>query len=266
MIKSRAITGKLALYSILTTGAAISLHTAIGLPLAAAMSTSNIMEVDPEYPGTAVARLKSVHARVGNLSSSPGALSGDWGTEVRPKLLWAGGLRDISSAQPGYGYTGHSFNDWNHCDLTTMTDGQANNLNDGADGRQRVEGIAVNNNLGPGIRIASIPELGPGGSWSTCMMGCDVDPPSDVAHMQFRSRIAFKLVWVPPKFTDFVLVDDDGNLLARGSPTGRLPSFQQRQRNYMAVGASKYSVAANAVAKEMQTQHPSESTDMKVEM
>jgi hypothetical protein len=48
---------------------------------------------------------------------------------------------------------------------------------------------------GEGIRIASLPELGPGGSWTTCMLGCHHDPPRDVAHVQFRSRVAFKLVW-----------------------------------------------------------------------
>jgi hypothetical protein len=29
------------------------------------------------------------------------------------------------------GYTGHSFNDFNHVDLTTMRDGSSNNTNDG---------------------------------------------------------------------------------------------------------------------------------------
>lgn len=63
-------------------------------------------------------------------------------------------------------------------------------------------GIHRSNQLGPGIQIASLPELGPGGSWSTCMMGCNSDPPRDVAHLQFQSRIAFKLVWyvVPANF------------------------------------------------------------------
>jgi len=48
-------------------------------------------------------------------------------------------------------------------------------------------------------QVASDPSLGPGGSWSTCMQGCNKEPPADVAHIQFRSRIAFKLVralWV----------------------------------------------------------------------
>ena len=33
------------------------------------------------------------------------------------------------------------------------------------------------NLLGPGIREASLPELGEGGSWSTCTNGCASDPP-----------------------------------------------------------------------------------------
>ena len=77
----------------------------------------------------------------------------------------------------------------------------------------QVNGIHYSNKLGPGIEIASLPELGPGGSWSTCMLGCNANPPQDVAHLQFRSRIAFKLVWSPPDFSTFVLVDDDGVLL-----------------------------------------------------
>jgi hypothetical protein len=116
-------------------------------------------------------------------------LSGDW-AEVRRKLLWAGGLKDLPNARPGQGYTGHSFNDFNHCDLTTMLGEVAHNNNEG-----RVPGIAYNNQLGPGIQLASLEELGPGGSWSTCMMGCNREPPQDVAHVQFKSRIAFKLVW-----------------------------------------------------------------------
>lgn len=39
-----------------------------------------------------------------------------------------------------------------------------------------------------------------GGSWSTCMIGANKSPPQDVAHLQFKSRVAFKLVWSPPTF------------------------------------------------------------------
>jgi len=198
-------------------------------------------EIDPVYPGTAVKRMIAVHERVKSLSSEQ--LNGEW-ESVRRNLLWAGGLKDLPNAAPGMGYTGHSFNDFNHCDLTTMLGHVSDSENEG-----RVQGIAQRNPLGNGIRIASIEELGPGGSWSTCLMGCNRDPPHDVAHIQFQSRIAFKLVWAPPTFTTFVLVDDDGNLLAKGTPSsGRLPHISERQRNYAAVQGGKYATAADQIS------------------
>lgn len=199
------------------------------------------LEVDPEYPGTAVQRLKSVHERVASLTMDD--LNGSW-EDVRRKLLWSGGLKDLPNAIPGEGYTGHSFNDYNHVDLTTMNDEVSNNKNDG-----QISEIAVGNFLGNGIRTASIPELGPGGSWSTCSNGCHVDPPQDVAHVQFRSRIAFKLVWVPNNnFDSFVLVDDDGKELGRGKPTGQLPPLNHRKMNYKIVSGSKYGKVAAEIA------------------
>lgn len=196
------------------------------------------IEIDPVYPGTAVERLRNIHTRVKGLSSTD--LSGDW-QDVRRKLLWAGGLRDLPDARPGQGYTGHSFNDDNHCDLTPMLGDVAHNLHEGA-----IQGIAMGNRLGPGIEIASLPELGLGGSWSTCTNGCHLEPPQDVAHVQFRSRIAFKLVWCPPEFETFVLVDDEGNVLNRGSPSGTLPPMRYRMANYALVEGSKYAHAASA--------------------
>lgn len=197
--------------------------------------------VDTNYPGTAVERLENVRARVATLSEED--LSGDW-EDVRRKLLWAGGLKDLPDAIPGQGYTGHSFNDYNHVDLTTMTDGTSDNRNNG-----EVKEIAIGNFLGDGIRKASITELGSGGSWSTCAIGCNLDPPQDVAHIQFKSRIAFKLVWVPnANFDKFVLVDDDGKELARGSPSGQLPHIRQRQMNYELVRGSKYSRVVDQIA------------------
>ena len=115
----------------------------------------------------------------------------------------------------------------------------AHGTNDGS-----VKGIAVGNQLGPGIEVASDPELGEGGSWSTCTNGCHLDPPQDVAHVQFRSRIAFKLVWCPPAFERFCLVDDDGAPLASGAPSGQLPHLRSRQENFALVRGSKYAVAA----------------------
>merc|ERR1719310_558444 len=110
--------------------------------------------------------------------------------------------------------------------------------------KENIRGIALGNRLGPGIEVASLPELGSGGSWSTCTNGCHLDPPQDVAHVQFRSRIAFKLVWAPPTFEAFVLVDDAGDLLNSGTPAGELPSLRQRQQNYALVRGSKYAAAA----------------------
>jgi len=198
---------------------------------------------DQTYPGTAVQRMTAVRERVLEVAAAQG-FNGEW-VDVRRKILWAGGLRDLPNAVPGQGYTGHSFNDFNHVDLTCMNDGVSDNENDGA-----VRGIAVGNRLGPGIRAASLEELGPGGSWSTCANGCHLEPPQDVAHIQFRSRIAFKLVWAPtPGFDEFVLVDDEGKLLANGKPTGALPSLRERQMNYRLVQGSKYAVEADNIAK-----------------
>ena len=113
----------------------------------------------------------------------------------------------------------------------------------------QVPGIAQGNLLGPGVEAASLPELGPGGSWSTCTNGCHLEPPRDVAHIQFRSRIAWKLVWCPPDFASFVLVDDAGLQLSRGTPVGRLPGLDQRRANFQIVQGSKYATAALALGR-----------------
>eukprot|EP01032_Pedospumella_encystans_P007549 gene7549-9046_t len=198
--------------------------------------------IDHQYPGTAVARMLAARNRIRSLTYEQ--LNGDW-EDVRRNLLWAGGLRDLVNVPPGQGYTGHSFNDFNHCDLTAMQAEVAD-----ADNNGQVAGIAVHNPLGAGIVIASLPELGPGGSWTTCMMGCQHEPPRDVAHVQFRARIAFKLVWAPPRFATFVIVDDDGVMLAQGRPTGTLPHEEDRVMNYRLVRGSKYATAADQLAAE----------------
>ena len=228
VIRRRSTSAICVLSAAVMTMQSISVHG--GVPL-----------VDAEFPGTAVKRRNTIIERVKSLTQSE--LSQDW-VQVRRKLLWAGGLKDIESARPGYGYTGHAFNDWNHCDLTAMRSDESHNENEG-----RVAGMAFGNQLGPGIKIASMKELGAGGSWSTCMMGCNSDPPQDVAHIQFRARIAFKLVWVPPSYDAFVLVGDNGGLLNLGKPTGRLPAIRDREFNYRAVRGSKYAVEADAVHK-----------------
>jgi len=222
---------------------------ALLLPTAVARSThmaasSAPLQVDSEYPGTAVARMLASRERARSLTAVD--LSGEW-PDVRRRILWAAGLFDLTNVAPGAGNTGHAFNDDNHCDATCMLDEVSHNLNDGS---ERVAGIAVGNRLGPGIVAASDPELGRGGSWSTCSNGCHLEPPRDVAHVQFRSRIAFKLVWCPPTFASFVLVDDDGDLLARGAPIGDGPAAAYRQSNYNLVRGSKYALQAERPAAE----------------
>ena len=69
--------------------------------------------------------------------------------------------------------------------------------------------------------------------------------------MQFNSRIAFKLVWAPPSFNTFVLVDDAGNLLNHGTPTGTLTNERERVENYNLVKGSKYAKAADSILKSM---------------
>merc|ERR1711906_27954 len=101
--------------------------------------------------------------------------------------------------------------------------------------------------------------MGPGGSWSTCAVGGAATPPQDVAHIQFRARIAFKLVWCPtvePEYDTFVLVDDAGHELVRGTPQPQtsLPPLRERQRNYSIVAGSKYATVAEQIAKTAATE------------
>lgn len=113
--------------------------------------------VDEDYPGTSVIRMMKIRKRV--LVMTEEELNGDW-LIVRKHILTAGGMKDSTTLPRWHGYTGHSFNDFNHCDLTAMRNDEV-----------------VTHLLGPGVQIASMPELGPGGSWSTCMMGCEENPP-----------------------------------------------------------------------------------------
>jgi len=63
------------------------------------------------------------------------------------------------------------------------------------------------------------------------------------------STKAFKLVWVSNRGCDtFVLVDNDGNELALGKPTGELFNLDQRKMNYEIVRDSKYSQIAELIA------------------
>ena len=168
-------------------------------------------------------------------------LSGDW-EDVRGLLLWAAGLRDLRDVAPGEGNTSHCFNDFNHVDATTMTLDVSDNEN-----RGKVQGIAFGNRLGPGIRVASDPELGPGGTWCTCCPGRRRGTARGRRARNLRSAIAWKLVWVPAGgFTRFVLVDDAGKQLATGVPTGRVPAMREREYNYRVLRGGRYAEAADA--------------------
>ena len=74
--------------------------------------------------------------------------------------------------------------------------------------------------------------------------------------------IAFKLVWCPPEYTTFVLVDDDGHLLNWGTPLQkkvntsdndddfRMPSLRVRKENFLLTKGSKYAVEAERIGME----------------
>ena len=189
---------------------------------------------DDAFPGTAEERRRAVAARIKELGVR--AFAEPW-PETRRNLLYAGGLKDAPQ-------TKLAFSDYNHCDLTCMAPAVMDESN--ADGA--VAGVSTSNKLGEAIRANSLADLGPGGSWATCMIGCASEPLRDVAHVQFKSRIAFKLVWTPgaqDSFRRFVLVDDEGVLLASGAPTGNdLPPLAERKKNFALVEGSKYARAA----------------------
>jgi hypothetical protein len=195
------------------------------------------------YPGTATERMMNGRARAAALSARE--LDGDWSTAVRPALLRAAGLVDLGNVPPGQGNTQHCFNDFNHVDATTMVLAHADNSN-----RGRVAGMAYDNPLGDGIRAARDETMGEGGSWCTCILGSAQEPPADVAHVQFQSKVAWKLVWVPgpggDDFSRFVLVDDAGVELATGVPSGNVPTKRERRANYQTVAGGRYATAADA--------------------
>jgi hypothetical protein len=111
---------------------------------------------DSEYPGTADERLETCKNRAKSLTANE--LSQDWEAIVRPKLLWAAGLRDLTNVAPGKGNTGHCFNDFNHVDATTMLMQTADNEHDGS-----VRGIAVGINWARGFERRVYPTPGPVG-------------------------------------------------------------------------------------------------------
>ena len=106
----------------------------------------------------------------------------------------------------------------------------------------RVMGMHAVNFLGSHIVDASLPEHGSGGSWCTCHLSS----PEDVCHKQFGARTAFKLAWCGGTRVA-ALLDDWGNVLAAGKPTGRgdgsdVPSMggaPARQQSWHVLSASR---------------------------
>jgi hypothetical protein len=143
-------------------------------------------DFDPLYPGTAVKRMLAIRERVKSLTEQQ--LNGDW-PSVRRHLLWAGGLKDFKGKSNGVGNTERAFSDFNHCDLVAVKEDFV-----GADSVATSRGMHIATTSSD-MSAASERELGPGGSWTTCMVGCNELCPSDSAHVAFKARIAFKLVW-----------------------------------------------------------------------
>jgi hypothetical protein len=144
-------------------------------------------DFDPAYPGTAVNRMLAIRERVKSLTEQQ--LNGNWAT-VRHHLLWAGGLKDSKGKSNGVGNTERAFNDFNHCDLVAVKEDFVC-----ADSVANKRGLHIATTTSSDIYAASERDLGPGGSWTTCMVGCSELNPSDSAHTAFKARIAFKLVW-----------------------------------------------------------------------
>lgn len=148
--------------------------------------------------GTAIARSAAAVSRARKVD-----LNKPW-AEVREEIVKACGLSVQRS-------TSHCFNDWNHVDCCTMASDNTHRTNK----ESRVVGMHAVNFLGSHIVDASLSELGDGGSWCTCHLSS----PADVCHKQFGARTAFKLTWCEGSRMA-ALLDDWGNVLAAGKPTG----------------------------------------------
>lgn len=114
----------------------------------------------------------------------------------------------------------------------------------------QVPGIARGNQLGHGIRVASVvpgsdtPAPDAEGSWCTCQLGASTR--QDVCHKQFHAQVGFKAVWCPGAHEQhevLAVVGDDHALLAWGRPSGRLPPGGERYGTYTQVDGSPWAAA-----------------------
>lgn len=175
--------------------------------------------ISPTLSGTATKRLEAARGQARSLNQA--ALTGDW-EGIRKQLLQAAGLK-------AQGETSHCFNDYNHVSAMTVVNENRDNEHDG-----KVTGMGVGNQLGDGIKKASLHDRAgfeKGGSWCTCAIGAGKEPPFDVAHHQFKSEVAFYLVWLKGS-TEFALVTEEGKHLACGQAEGTLPPADQRKDNW----------------------------------
>jgi hypothetical protein len=80
---------------------------------------------------------------------------------------------------------------------------------------------------------------------STPFHNRDLAVPMSFCNTQHRSRIAFRMVWCPENFDNFVIVDQDGDVLTRGRLDGAhdLPPLRERQMAWDIIKNSVYSLA-----------------------
>lgn len=186
--------------------------------MTASVSSRNVFPSCPwDCPGTATDRVDAIRSRVAQVD-----LSGRW-DDVREELVQSCGLAVGD-------FTGHCFNDFNHVDCCAMKQGAVHRTNS----ESLVPGMHAVNHLGAHITGASDLSFGPGGSWCTCHL----NSPFDVCHKQFGASTAFKLVWCEGTKLA-ALVDDSGNLLNWGTPTGgssRVPGYGGDRARFQAWG------------------------------
>lgn len=171
------------------------------------------------YPNTDTTTLMAITKKIRNWTSVD--VQGSW-REVRNKLM------DISGLSTSCGHTSHCFNDWNHVDLLCVDESKYHLTNQ----ESQVLGIDHVNSLEDVIRHCTSQGQR---VWTTCMMGCSrEEEPQDVAHQQFKCKIAFKLVWLPgleEKYDRFCLLDEEGDVLIVSGVID-FPEEQQHELHY----------------------------------
>mmetsp|Transcript_10376 Transcript_10376/g.19658 ORF Transcript_10376/g.19658 Transcript_10376/m.19658 type:complete len:212 (-) Transcript_10376:212-847(-) len=165
-------------------------------------------------------------ARQRALGLTTAQLSGEW-ESVRKALLWSCGL--AATARNDY-----CFNDMHHVDCCTIKkfeEGtaeheQTNVFSSAMHGKPKPDG--------------SLPDEDDG--YSDCTSAMQSQTRATGCYVANQARPAFKLIWCEVRdFTEFLLVDDDANVLARGAPQpDTLPHIDVRTNNYRMYDSSRY--------------------------